>query len=1218
MRTIGKYLPIWIGVLVFSTLLSVSPADAQTVRSTRYTGDDYIRHSHQPEYNQLEITLEAWIYKSTSGCHTLMSHGRFGDSFKLLACTNLGFTRSSGVYAWSDATVPVGNWTHIAVSYDGATARFFVDGAAAGEESLTSTGPLITQGDLLLGVTQSQTGNLYGWLNGYMDEVRIHSSALDATEIADGRTLEVRTAPSLVAAFGDGGLDDELSTDDPIAADSPVASSFGQLPTALEVPSSLFPNFDGRVFLGGEYAGAEKMVIRYPDSLRDDGVAYLTHDDQYLYIGIPAQSLAAPGAQSHISVFVDQSPLGGTWPQTTDFHFATYTTQGTERFYQGTGTFPMWSQPCVDGSQSTSWCSAHQPEAIWRCEDGDDVCLWEEKTVEIRIPEALIGSFEQPARLALRHSTVPVGNSNPSFIAPVTATATTTRPQDWAPLNFTGSSVTHPRAVFFGRVFEGISPNSNGPIGGHEVFVSANNTILATTTSDSTGWFNFGLIEVPQDAPLNVGINYCSGCQITEPVVDSNGTQANFVGANYVQFPGCSGGICNFYARTDFFVLPSLDPLTLSHATDPAGQPSTSGAYGLDISATESIAGEHRRLHGANIHPYTQVFLGKPDPWSDDPLDWDLYPAPVVDRADDYTWIDVELPHLGSSAPALSNLVWVVENQWLRPGHSQWIKLDDPAQAFDLHFPSYPQVWGFGWVNRKPKNWWNAVNFQGFLATYGDNAIRCVGLGDWCVNVVDPIYGLIYYPIYAIARRALPKSCFGMAGSSLQLYNQQFTTAELNPSGDVYFPAGFTELDNNSLFNCPSFECRARNPAGLVQSNHGKQVSVEALSQYVVDLTDSGSGDPLARLAEVEAGLMDTVLCLYNHDNRRKGHCVTPYEVRHPSADESEIWVYDNNHPNDPRVITIDRVANTYDYSGTSEHKHGKSMVTYPRSIFSSSGAHFPLDVFGLLEMVIMGGDASNADLTAAPGTFTSLELPLLGAEAEEEVTAQMVQVSTDHADLRLMIEEPDMQMVAGRDERVFSLSLRNATVQTEDRVELSSNPSGQLQSLVYKPQAAHGQSWSKIGLRPTEDETVVFIWSGLEVGDQERAEFEIVDTPMPAVSYRNGTADTTQHDLLVEMVAGSNDIAETLLFENIDVPREGSQTVTLEGWPKDLRLRSDIDLDGDGTVDVSSLLDGISCTDEGLEDCDDNGRADVCDLASGMAFDDDGDGVLDVCRPAF
>ncbi len=300
---------------------------------------------------------------------------------------------------------------------------------------------------------------------------------------------------------------------------------------------------------------------------------------------------------------------------------------------------------------------------------------------------------------------------------------------------------------------------------------------------------------MPKDAPLNVGINYCSGCQITEPVVDPTGVQANFIGANYLQLPGCSGGICNLYAKTDFFVLPSLDPLTLSHATEPAGQPTTSGAYGLDISATKSIAGERRRLHGANIHPYTQVFLGKPDPWSEDPLDWDLYPTTVVDRADDYTWVDVDLPHLGSSAPSIHH----------RGAQSE-------------------------------------------------------------------------------RRRLLPRR-----------------------------------------------------------------------------------------------------------------HCVTPYEVRHPSPDESEIWVYDNNHTNDPRVVTIDRLANTYDYSDTSEEKHGKSMVTYPRSIFNSSGAHFPLDVFGLLEMVIMGGDASNGDLTAAPGSFTSLDLPLLGAEDEQEVTAQMVQAGRAH-----------------------------------------------------------------------------------------------------------------------------------------------------------------------------------------------------------------------------
>lgn len=57
-----------------------------------------------------------------------------------------------------------------------------------------------------------------------------------------------------------------------------------------------------------------------------------------------------------------------------------------------------------------------------------------------------------------------------------------------------------------------------------------------------------------------------------------------------------------------------------------------------------------------------------------------------------------------------------------------------------------------------------------------------------------------------------------------------------------------------------------------------------------------------------------TVLGVYTSPGRGNGHAVTPYLVRHPSPTTAEILVYDNNYPNQEKVVTVDMTANTWRY----------------------------------------------------------------------------------------------------------------------------------------------------------------------------------------------------------------------------------------------------------------------------------------------------------------
>lgn len=69
----------------------------------------------------------------------------------------------------------VGEWTHVAITYDGSTARLFRDGAQVGQASA------------------SGTMNTYGAFNVYaganIDEIRVYNTALTASEIVDAAGL---------------------------------------------------------------------------------------------------------------------------------------------------------------------------------------------------------------------------------------------------------------------------------------------------------------------------------------------------------------------------------------------------------------------------------------------------------------------------------------------------------------------------------------------------------------------------------------------------------------------------------------------------------------------------------------------------------------------------------------------------------------------------------------------------------------------------------------------------------------------------------------------------------------------------------------------------------------------------------------------------------------------------------------------------------------------
>ena len=113
------------------------------------------------------FTLEAWV----NGTGTIFSCDSFGLVMSIKDARTL-YVWVNGVLPWdytgtAAGTVPEG-WHHVALSYDGATYRWFIDGAM----TLQQAGRLSSQTNDFLVVGGYGSG-VQPWFNGAIDEVRV-------------------------------------------------------------------------------------------------------------------------------------------------------------------------------------------------------------------------------------------------------------------------------------------------------------------------------------------------------------------------------------------------------------------------------------------------------------------------------------------------------------------------------------------------------------------------------------------------------------------------------------------------------------------------------------------------------------------------------------------------------------------------------------------------------------------------------------------------------------------------------------------------------------------------------------------------------------------------------------------------------------------------------------------------------------------------------------
>src|SRR5262249_18360196 len=99
--------------------------------------------------------------------------------------------RSSDVAVVGQQTLPLSAWSHLALTYDGANLRLFVNGVQVGSKAQTGSIPTPTSALRIGGA--SVWGEFF---TGLIDEVRVYSTALSSPQILADMNTPINGTPA--------------------------------------------------------------------------------------------------------------------------------------------------------------------------------------------------------------------------------------------------------------------------------------------------------------------------------------------------------------------------------------------------------------------------------------------------------------------------------------------------------------------------------------------------------------------------------------------------------------------------------------------------------------------------------------------------------------------------------------------------------------------------------------------------------------------------------------------------------------------------------------------------------------------------------------------------------------------------------------------------------------------------------------------------------------
>jgi uncharacterized repeat protein (TIGR01451 family) len=633
---------------------------------------------------------------------------------------------------------------------------------------------------------------------------------------------------------------------------------------------------------------------------------------------------------------------------------------------------------------------------------------------------------------------------------------------------------------------------------------------------------------------------------------------------------------------------------------------------------------------GRNLdnNPFLEVHVspirpGEPPLTADSGLpvgNWCTYPARILGKGPlpgGLSFLKVELPALPLEAPTSCTVPpgasgsifakqwrWLIHDRWIRPERQHdWWAIPTPqalpwrdAPPFRMAKPPYPLIDGFGFKNKATE-----PRYKEFLTVFGNNAYICVGAFGFCAtHVPDPLYHLVWWPIYDLVIGGTGGSCNGISATSLLMSREELQTEPFSP--DVRYPVGFDQADDPARYSDPDWctpVCSPPRPDNLwahIRMNHGVQFSreflfevLDTLGEAIFDPNDVGSirGVPQATLERVAADPRGYVLCFFAPGN---GHCVTPFAV-----EGNQMLVYDNNNPGDAfRYIEV--AGGDYSYPARADEPNGgNAIMAFPIDIWKE-GRH----LLGLQELVkLVKGDvveflfmiATGAgDMTVTTeaggrwgfeedGSFTdsllgALSVPPLGPQAAPSRAMPLLLAMNQPAPtVQLNARGGRYLWSAGAGGHILQLEASDATDGDKDRLHVD-HPGGHLAGFDFTPQRAASRLVPRVGLVIGDQERALFHFLGLSVPGGKRVGFG-ADKQARAVAFENDTGVPTHHVLALDHVAGPAESHGRMIYGPFEVPDGARQRVRLARWPDVAEVVSELDLDRDGTPDVTEVVPG-------------------------------------------
>jgi hypothetical protein len=334
---------------------------------------DYLRVNHAPELNPASaITIEAWVNPDTvSGCHTVLGKD-YTQAYWLGICNGKIRFYPHGATSSVDgiASIPAGAWTHVAVTYDGTTRRYYINGALD-LNSTINPGPLTASTDDLAIGADLGTGTLYEW-DGALDEVHLWNRALTQSEIQTNRYNDVYIGGSGSGLVGEWRLDGAGYDYDytgganhGIAQGNATYSASGVEPDSVNLKQSANAFTMDGVCNPAEYAGAYEYITGFSST-------YLVHNLENVYICFPSLE---KGNNRWASVAFDMDYDHTNAPDDQDYLF----------------TIDINNVKTAQTGNGSTWVSFSPPPDFWeaaRYNDPGNEFTW---SAEFRFPASAFG-----------------------------------------------------------------------------------------------------------------------------------------------------------------------------------------------------------------------------------------------------------------------------------------------------------------------------------------------------------------------------------------------------------------------------------------------------------------------------------------------------------------------------------------------------------------------------------------------------------------------------------------------------------------------------------------------------------------------------------------------------------------------------------------------------------------------------------------------------------